>query len=75
MPENCLAEDSSERASILLRDDGLIQKGLAQNSVTRGETKEEKTGASETIKSQKLARSPSRFPRECLGLLGSSAQF
>ena len=31
MPENCLAEDSSELASIYLRYDGLIQKGLAQN--------------------------------------------
>ena len=31
MPENCLAEDSSERELILLRYDGLIQEGLAQN--------------------------------------------
>jgi len=31
VPENCLAEDSSELASILLRYDALIQAGLDQN--------------------------------------------
>lgn len=31
MPENCLAEGSSELTSILLRYDALIQEGLAQN--------------------------------------------
>ena len=31
MPENCLAANSSELASILLRYDGLIKEGLAQN--------------------------------------------
>jgi transposase len=31
MSENCLAEDSSELESILLRYDGLIQEGLSQN--------------------------------------------
>ena len=31
MPENCLPKDSFELESILLRYDGLIQKGLAQN--------------------------------------------
>jgi transposase len=31
MPENCLAANSSELASILLRYDGLIEEGLAQN--------------------------------------------
>jgi len=31
MPENCLAKDSSELASILLRYDGLLEKGLAQD--------------------------------------------
>jgi transposase len=31
MPENCLAADSSELASILLRYDGLIEAGLAQD--------------------------------------------
>ena len=30
-PENCLAKDSSELASILLRYDGLIEEGLAQD--------------------------------------------
>ena len=31
MTENCFAKDSSEQASLLLRCDDLIQKGLAQN--------------------------------------------
>ncbi len=31
MPENCLAENSPKLESILLRYDGLIQEGLAQN--------------------------------------------
>jgi transposase len=31
MSENCLAEDSSELESILLRYDGLIQEGLSKN--------------------------------------------
>ena len=31
MPENCLAADSSQLASILLRYDGLIEAGLAQD--------------------------------------------
>jgi len=31
MPENCLAQDSSELVSILVRYDGLIEAGLARN--------------------------------------------
>jgi len=42
MPENCLPEDSSELASLLLRYDGLIQKGLAQNLPLSEEKPEKK---------------------------------
>jgi len=45
MSENCLAEDSSELESILLRYDGLIQEGLAQNlPSSEGKPKKKKRG-------------------------------
>jgi len=42
MPENCLAADSSELESILLRYDDLIQKGLVQNLPAAPEEKPKK---------------------------------
>ncbi len=55
MPENCLPEDSSELESILLRYDGLIQKGLVQNLPSPGEkSKKKKRGRPKQSKAKNL---------------------
>jgi len=55
MPENCLSEDSSELESILLRYDGLIQEGLAQNLLSLEEKpKKKKRGRPKQSKAKNL---------------------
>jgi len=55
MPENCLAEDSAELASILLRYDGLLEKGLAQDiPPPAAKSKKKKRGRTKQSKSKNL---------------------
>jgi transposase len=55
MPENCLAANSSELASIHLRYDGLIEEGLAQNIPPPEESvKKKKRGRPKQTKAKNL---------------------
>jgi len=70
MPENCLAKDSSELASIYLRYDGLIQKGLAQNLPSPEEKpKKKKRGRPKQSKAKNLLDRLQNFKENVLAFL------
>jgi len=74
MPENCLAEDSSELTSILLRYDGLIQEGLAQNlpspaPSTETKPKKKKRGRPKQSKAKNLLDRLRDFKDQVLAFL------
>ena len=70
MPENCLAEDSLELESILLRYDGLIQEGLAQNLPSPEEKpKKKKRGRPKQSKAKNLLDRLRDFKNQVLAFL------
>jgi len=70
MPENCLSEDASELASLLLRYDGLIQKGLAQNLPSPEEKlKKKKRGRPKQSKAKNLLDRLRDFKDQVLAFL------
>lgn len=70
MPENCLAKDSSERTSILLRYDALIQEGLAQNLPSPEEKpKKKKRGRPKQSKAKNLLDRLRDFKDQVLAFL------
>ncbi len=70
MPENCLAEDSSELASILHRYDALIQEGLAQNlPPPEATTRKKKRGRSKQSKAKNLLDRLRDFKDQVLAFL------
>jgi transposase len=69
-PENCLAKDSSELASILLRYDALIQAGLAQNLPPPEESpKKKKRGRPKQSKAKNLLDRLRDFKENVLAFL------
>jgi len=70
MPENCLAAESSELESILLRYDGLIQEGLAQNlSSPEVKPKKKKRGRPKQSKAKNLLDRLRDFKDQVLAFL------
>jgi len=70
MPENCLAEDSSELESILLRYDGLIQEGLAQNlPLPEAKPRKKKRGRPKQSKAKNLLDRLRDFKDQALAFL------
>lgn len=70
MPENCLPEDSSELKSILLRYDGLIQKGLVQNLPSpEAKTRKKKRGRPKQSKAKNLLDRLRDFKENVLAFL------
>ncbi len=70
MAKNCLAEDSSELASILLRYDGLIQEGLAQNLPAPGvKSKKKNRGRPKQSKAKNLLDRLRDFKDQVLAFL------
>lgn len=70
MPENCLAEDSFELESILLRYDGLIQEGLAKNlPLSEEKPKKKKRGRPKQSKSKNLLDRLRDFKDQVLAFL------
>jgi transposase len=70
MPENCLAKDSSELASIRLRYDGLLQKGLAQDIPPPvAKSKKKKRGRAKQSKSKNLLDRLRDFKENVLAFL------
>jgi len=68
MPENCLAADSSELASILLRYDALLEMGLAQD-IPPPATKKKKRGRTKQSKSKNLLDRLRGFKENVLAFL------
>jgi len=70
MPENCLPEDSLELESILVRYDGLIQEGLAQNlPSSEGKPKKKKRGCPKQSKAKNLLDRLRDFKGQVLAFL------
>ena len=74
MPENCLAENSPKLESILLRYDGLIQEGLAQNlpstdPSTETKPKKKKRGRPKQSKAKNLLDRLRDFKDQVLAFL------
>ena len=70
MPENCLAKDSSELASILLRYDGLLEKSLAQDiSLPVAKSKKKKRGRPKQTKAKNLLDRLRDFKENVLAFL------
>ncbi len=70
MPENCLAKDSSELKSILLRYGALIEKGLAQDTLPpAAKSKKKKRGRTKQSKSKNLLDRLRDFKDQVLAFL------
>ena len=73
--ENCLAEDSSELASIRLRYDALIAKGLAQNLPPPQRLEQKKRGRRKQSKAKNLLDRLRDFKAEVLAFLTHPSPF